>query len=83
MEGNYLLVGAGGWAQRPSRAGVPGHFRQEVVAGYDADLGALLSELGHDYLRPAGLDLRDSATLEELLAEAAGELQARADGGVL
>ena len=77
----------------PARTALPAHQRRqlaEAIAGADpadllrdADLAALLSELGQDSRRPAGLDLRDSATLEELLAEAAGELQARADGGVL
>lgn len=49
----------------------------------EAGLPALLSELGHDYLRRAGLDLRDREALAYLLAEAASELRARADGGLL
>ncbi len=48
-----------------------------------ANLAAMLSELGHAYLRPAGLDLRNHETIAELLAEAANELQARAEGGLL
>lgn len=49
----------------------------------DADLLKLWSEFGYDYLRPAGLDLRDDATVADLFAEAAAELQALADGGLL
>ncbi len=77
----------------PLRTALPAHQRTQLadaIAGAEAgalldlaDLPMLLSELGHDYLRPAGLDLRDPGTLEELLAEAAGELQQRADGGLL
>ena len=77
----------------PTRTVLPAHQRAQLadaLAGADpaallhhADLPMLLSELGHDYLRPAGLDLRDPGTLGELLAEAAGELRQRADGGLL
>lgn len=49
----------------------------------EADMAALLGELGYDYLRPAGLDLRDAATLADLFAQASSELQSLADGGML
>jgi DNA repair exonuclease SbcCD nuclease subunit len=48
----------------------------------DTDLDELISEFGYDYLHPAGLDLRDRATLDELLGEATAELWARMDGGL-
>lgn len=65
------------------------HLREVITGGdpeallADADLATLWSEFGHAYLRPAGLDLRDATVLESLFADAARELEALADGGLL